>query len=265
MKKSLLVLTAALLASTSGFAADIYNPFYLPTKGGFLSDTNVVYQNTEDGDSENLVLSEGIAYGVTDKFALTGTISDAYYLDSHASGHNRYDNPAYEVGFKYNLLDCCCNRFKVQVGANYTQGVISMLPFGWYLNDANNYDHHMKAFSGFVKAGFEVTKGFLPYVTATAIKPIGKYESDFAVYVGRLGVYKTLSDNLAADFGVDYAWDGATRGTGHHDREWDLDLSLNYKLSENTSIGVNGSYLKDAKPFDHWDYYTVGVNFKWAF
>ena len=263
MKKSLLVLTAALLASTSGFAADIYNPFYMPTKGGFLSDTNVVYQNTEDGDSENLVLSEGIAYGITDKFALTGTISDAYYLDTPGvRGHNRYDNPAYEVGFKYNLIDCPKSRVKVQVGANYTQGVLNMLPI---VNDALGYDHHVKSFSGFVKAGFEVTKGFLPYVTATAIKPIGKYESDFAVYVGRLGVYKTLSDNLAADFGVDYAWNGATGGTGHHDREWDLDLGLNYKLSENTSIGVNGSYLIDEKPGDHWDKYTIGVNFKWAF
>ena len=63
MKKSLLVLTAALLASTSGFAKDIYHPFYLPAKGGFLSDTNAIFQNTEDGQGENLVLSEGIAYG----------------------------------------------------------------------------------------------------------------------------------------------------------------------------------------------------------
>ena len=267
MKTSLFVLTAALLAGTAASARDVNHPFYLPAQGGFLSDTNVVYQNTEDGDSENLVLSEGITYGVTKNFALTGTISDAYYIDApFTDGQDRWDNPAYEVGFKYNLIDCPKSRVKVQLGADYTQGVLSMLPFGWYLNDANGYDHHVKALSGFVKAGFEVTEGLLPYVTATAIKPIGKYESDFAVYVGRLGVYKTLGDNLSADVGVDYVWDGSTNARrSHHYREWDLDLSLNYKLSENTSIGVNGSYMVDAKPFDHWDYYTVGVNFKWAF
>ena len=74
MKKSLLVLTAALLAGTAASAADIYHPFYMPAKGGFLSDTNAVYQNFENGGSENMVLSEGVAYGITNNFALTGTV-----------------------------------------------------------------------------------------------------------------------------------------------------------------------------------------------
>ena len=36
------------------------------------------------------------------------------------------------------------------------------------------------------------------------------------------------------------------------------------KLSENTSVGLTGSYVLDVKPGDY-DYYTVGLNFKWAF
>ena len=262
MKKSLLVLTAALLASTSGFAKDIYHPFYLPTKGGFLSDTNAMYQNTEDGDSENILLSEGVAYGITDKFALTGTVADAWYLDTNGvTGHKRYDNPAWDVGLKYNLIDCPKSRVKVQVGANYTQGAFSMNPI---LNNALEFDHHAKSISGFVKAGFEVQEGFLPYLTGTIVKPIGKYESEPA-YVGRLGVYKTLSANLSADAGVDYIWDAATEGDGRHYREWDLDLALNYKLSDATSVGLTGTYALDIKPGHGEDYYTVGVNFKWAF
>ena len=260
MKKSLFVLTAALLATTAASAADIYYPFYMPTKGGFLSDTNAVFQNTENGQGENLVLSEGIAYGVTDKFAVTGTIADAWYLDSHASGHDRYDNPAFDVGVKYNLIDCPKSRVKVQLGANYTQGTGSLMPL---LANAWEFDHHAKSFSGFVKAGFEVTEGFLPYVTGTVIKPIGKFEAQ-PFYVGRVGVYKTLGTNWAADAGWNYAWSSSTEGDGKHGKISALDASLNYKLSDNTSVGLTGSYALDIKPGDI-DYYTVGVNFKWAF
>lgn len=259
MKKSLLVLTAALLASTSGFAKDINNPFYLPTKGGFLSDTNAVYQNIENGDAESFVLSEGIAYGITDKFAVTGTIADAWYLDSGLRGHDRYDNPAWDLGVKYNLIDCPKSGVKVQLGANYTQGVESMIPL---LANAWEFDHHVKTFSGFVKAGYEVSEGFLPYVTGTIVKPIGKYESD-PIYVGRAGVYKTLGANLSADAGVDYAWTGYTDG-GNHGKVLALDGALNYKLTENTSVGLTGSYVVDMKPTD-LNYYSVGLNFKWAF
>ena len=271
MKKSLLVLTATLLAGTAASAADIYNPFYLPQKGGFLSDTNAIYQNIENGDVENMVLSEGIAYGVTDKFSITGTVADAWYLDNseidgrRVTGHNRYDNPAWDVGVKYNLIDCPKSHVKVQVGANYTQGTYTMIPLP-VLNDALTFDHHAKTFSGFVKAGFEVTEGFLPYVTGTVIKPIGKYEEQ-PTYIGRVGVYKTLTANLAADVGVDYAWSSATDDDDEykgHGKVFALDGALNYKLSENTSVGLTGSYVLDVKPGDY-DYYTVGLNFKWAF
>ena len=263
MKKSLFVLTTALLVSTSGFAADIYHPFYLPTKGGFLSDTSAVYQNLKNGKRENIVLAEGIAYGVTDKFAVTGTVADAWYLDTKGvTGHDRYDNPAWDVGVKYNLIDCPKSRVKVQVGANYTQGTMTMIPFP-VLNDALTFDHHSKSFSGFVKAGFEVQEGFLPYVTGTVVKPVGKYEEQ-PTYIGRAGVYKTLATNLAADVGVDYAWSSAKDEDDGHGKVLALDGILNYKLSENTSVGLTGSYVLDVKPGD-CDYYTVGVNFKWAF
>ena len=263
MKKSLLVLTAALLASTASSAADIYHPFYLPAKGGFLSDTNAVYQNFENGGSENMVLSEGIAYGITNNLALTGTVADAWYLDTPGvTGHDRYDNPAWDVGVKYNLINCPKSRVKVQLGANYTQGAGSLMPI---LANAFEFDHHAKSFSGFVKAGFEATEGFLPYVTGTVIKPIGEFESQPA-YVGRVGVYKTLGADWAADAGWNYAWTSSTLGNGKHAKASALDASLNYKLSDNTSIGLTGSYALDIKPDVFGDdYYSVGLNFKWAF
>ena len=263
MKKSLLVLAATLLAGTAASAADIYNPFYLPTNGGFLSDTNATYQNVKNGRRENILLSEGITYGITDNFAVTGTIADAWYLDRPGiTGHDRYDNPAFDFGVKYNLIDCPKGHLKVQVGANYTQGAFTMIPFP-VLNDALTFDHHAKTFSGFVKAGFEVTEGFLPYVMGTVVKPIGKLEEK-PTYIGRAGVYKTLTSNLAADAGVDYAWSSATDGDSKHGKVFALDGALNYKLSENTSVGLTGSYVLDVKPGDY-DYYTVGLNFKWAF
>ena len=273
MKKSLLILTAVLLASTSAFAEELYHPFYVPQKGGFLSDTNVIYQKAKktlvvtpsgkDAKLKNVLLSEGITYGITNDLAVTGTVVDAWYLNTPGvRGHDRYDNPAFALGMKYNLLDYHKYLLNVQVGADYTQGTLSMNHmmnevWHWYSH------HHVKSISGYVKAGFEIQDGFLPYVTGTIVKPIGKNESK-SWYIGRAGVYKTLTVNLAADVGVNYLYSGTTYAPSKHFNASALDVSLNYKLSRNSTIGLTGSYMLSNRPVDY-DYYTIGVNYKASF
>ena len=47
MKKSLFVLGLTLMTGTSAFAMDVSNPFYIPMKGDFLSETAIIYKNLE--------------------------------------------------------------------------------------------------------------------------------------------------------------------------------------------------------------------------
>ena len=245
MKKTLFAV--ALLASSSAFAMDVSNPFYVPMKGDFLSDTNAVYNNFEHGDAEFMDLAETLSYGITKNFSVNGTIADTWLFDEPGvTGHDRYDNPAWGLGFKYNLIDCCKTNWKVQLGANYDQGGV---------------DHHDKEFSGYAKVGYQLGN-ILPYVTLTGYKPVGQYESDPALDV-RVAADVAFNKNVNLDFGATYYWDGARDGW-KHESDWELDATLYYVFSDCMAVGLKGAYLLDAKP-DDYDAYSVGVNFKVAF
>ena len=247
MKKTLFAV--ALLASSSAFAMDVSNPFYVPMKGDFLSETAISYENFEHGDDENLILSETLSYGITRNFSVNATIADEWLLDEPGvHGHDRYDNPAWGVGMKYNLVDCCKTNWKVQLGANYDQGGV---------------DHHDKGISGYAKAGYQMNR-FLPYLTVTVDKPIGRYESNPAILT-RAALNTVLSQKTNLDLGIEYGWDNSTsKVPGKHVSAWTADAALNYVFSDCMSAGLSGKYLMRTKPADI-DGYQVGVNFKVAF
>lgn len=259
MKKSLLTLTFGLLASTSVLAANITDPFYQPAEKGFLSDTSISYQNLGNGDAEGALLTETLSYGVSRKLAVTGTIADTYNLHGRMKKKENWSNLAWGVGVKYNLIDCEKTNLKVQVGANYTQGTNAFLPF---LNVFAGTDPHMKSVSAYTKIGVEAAEGFVPYATGTVVKPIGDREKD-PYWVGRLAVYKTLTDVVSVDFGYDYIYDGATAG-GKHGHVSAFDGAINYQLSDTLSLGLTGEYALDVRPGDA-DYYTIGLNLKATF
>ena len=252
MKKSLFALGVVLLSGTSALAMDVSNPFYIPMQGDFLSETAVVYKNLDHGNLEALYGSETLSYGVTDKLTVLGSIGDTWILDlPGVTGDNRYDNPDFAVGLKYNLLDCCKTNWKVQLGASYAQG--------------QEADHNDKEFSGYAKVGY-VFNDIMPYVTATVVKPIDRVESE-PEYSARLALYKTWTKNITTDFGGTYTWGQHTDeyDTGRkHDSEWELDAGVNYVFSDCMSVGLTGSYVLDAKP-ENYDAYTIGMNFKVAF
>ena len=246
MKKTLFAV--ALLASSSAFAMDVSNPFYVPMKGDFLSETEMTYQNIEHGLAEAGVLTETLSYGITRNFSVNGAIEDTWLFDiPGVRGHDRYDNPAWSVGMKYNLVDCCKTNWKVQLGADYEQGGV---------------DHHEKEFSAYAKTGYQMGN-FLPYVTLTGYKPVGRYQNNPGLNV-RMALNTAFSKKVNLDFGGTYDWDGATDGNSKHESSWMLDSTLNYVFSDCMSVGLTGSYVLDAKP-DNYDAYTVGVNFKVAF
>ena len=247
MKKTLFAI--ALLASSSAFAMDVSNPFYVPMKGDFLSETAISYENFEHGDTENLLLAETLSYGITRNFSVNATINDKWLLDeTGVYGHNRYDNPGWGVGMKYNLIDCCKTNWKVQLGADYEQGGI---------------DHHDKEFSGYAKAGYQMER-FLPYLTVQVNKPIGKNEAKSSIET-RAALNTVLTKRTNLDLGVNYDWDSSTSVIpGKHISSWSLDATLNYVFSDCMSVGLKGDYELRSKPTDI-DGYQATVNFKVAF
>lgn len=253
MKKSLLALGIVLLSGTSALAMDVSNPFYIPMKGDFLSETALSYENGDHGNYEALYGLESLSYGITDKLTVSGLISDAWLLDqSGITGHDRYDNPNWEVSLKYNLVDCCKTNWKVQLGANFSQGY--------------NEDHDYKELIGYGKVGYVLGNEIMPYVTASVIKPIGRYESE-PLYTARAALYKKWGKHIATDIGGTYAYSQYTYeyDTGSkHDSDWTLDAEIDYVFSDCMSVGLGGAYVLDARP-ENYDYYTVGVNFKVAF
>ena len=274
MKKSLLTLTVALLASTAAFAADVTHPFYQPEKGGLSSETNLMYHNFDHGKkydntvTQGALVTETLTYGVTRKFAVTGTVADVWDFQGRMKKYDTWANPAWSLGVKYNLIDCEKTNLKVQLGANYMQGALSLNPL---LNSGMFFKHKQKEFSAFAKIGYQATESFIPYVEGSIIKQVGKYEQD-PIWTGRAGGYLTLTDLVSVDAGLDYIWDSATHvrdgqgdiGGNGHIKVFGMDGSVNYKLTEAVSLGLTGSYVFDMKPAEK-DYYTVGLNLKAAF
>jgi hypothetical protein len=253
MKKSLFALGIVLLSGTSALAMDVSNPFYIPMKGDFLSETVLSYENGNHGNYEALYGLEELSYGITDKLTVSGSISDVWLLDQPGTtGHDRYDNPNWKVGLKYNLVDCCKTNWKVQLGADFAQ--------------AYNEIHNYKEVSGYGKIGYVFEKETMPYVTAGVIKPVGQYESE-PIYTARAALYKKWGKHIATDIGAIYTWGQHTDeyATGSkHSSDWVLDAEIDYVFSDCMSVGLGGAYVLDARP-ENYDYYTVGVNFKVAF
>lgn len=254
MKKSLFVLAAGLMATTSAFAMDVSNPFYVPMKGDFLSETAIAYDNYQHANREVTSLSERVSYGITRNFSAHVSGSDLHLHDiPGVTGHDRYDNPAWNVGVKYNLVDCCKTNWKVQLGADYDQGGL---------------DHHKKDVSGYVKAGYQVDN-YLPYAQVTVDKPVGEYEEG-PTWSGRIALNTAFSKKVNLDLGANYSWSyptnaiRVTTGENKHASEWAVDAGLNYVFSDCMSVGLTGKYVLDAKP-NNYDTYTLGANFKVAF
>ena len=209
MNKTLFAL--ALFTSSSVFAMDVSHPFYVPTKGNFLSETGIFYENFENGDTENALLSETLSYGVTQNFSVNATITDKWLLDEPGvHGHDRYDNPAWGIGVKYNLINDSQTNWKAQLGANYEQGGV---------------DHHDKEFSGYVKTGYQMDR-FLPYLTVQINKPVGKHEAKPS-FETRAALNTIFTKKTNLDLGISYDWDSSTsRIKDKHISAWSLDAAV---------------------------------------
>lgn len=264
--RTMLLASAAVMFTTSAFAEDFTNPFYLPVQGKVISDTRVETSRTKldfgkDEDiSKNLYASEELTVGVVDNLALVGRIGNTFDYDKDDELNNDH-NFDYALGAKYNF-----NYGKVlsQVGLMYH----TYDPQSFYGQDyEGKNDRWAKEINATVKLGYALDCGLTPYTSFTMNGEIdtGSNEQSYSWFVGahKLIDKVALDGGLRYDFG-DYEY-GDERGDDRMENLY-AQLSADYFVKDNFTVGAYGEYYLGGNVRKDVEYdYTVGLAAKVLF
>lgn len=257
--RTMLLASAAVMFAGSAMAADLTNPFYLPGQGEFTSDTAVAYSRDKakhhNGVEENLLLGEEVAYGVTDNFAVRGTIANKF---DEQGEYNNDHNFVYDLGAAYNMRD---GNVLGQVSASYTT---------WNPKDffgkreakavMGGNDRWQKILNGEVKVGYEMCNGVTPYASYGLMGNVDAADRWLEQTV-RAGVHK-YGESWAADASVRYDFDT----DGKNSNEWWVEAEADYYVKENVALGVFGEYYLAGNGSSEVDYnYMAGAHVKVQF
>lgn len=275
--RTLLLASAAVMFTTSAMAVDITNPFYLPTKGKFLSDTSVEMNRgktdsgVEEGVEKSAYAREELTYGVTDNFAVVAGIGNTFDYNKD-DDYNNDHNFDYSLGVKYNYVN---GKLMTQAGAMYN----TWNEKSWYgkanYHDEETNDRWMKELSGYVRVGYDMGC-MTPYTEFTALGELDRNANE-QEYSWKLGLHKAWS-KATADAGVRYTFNESEdneygvdyNGNGHNERV-DLELAVNYLVNDNFSIGAYAEYYlggdarEEVDPKDIEYDRTIGLNAKVLF
>lgn len=260
--KTMLLASAAALFATQANAADITNPFYLPTEGHFLSTTTLQaarahYEKNHIslGYEKENTMSETLAYGLTDDWSVYGTIENTFM--HHQEVLNNDHNFAYALGTAYNYT---ADKWLVQVHGQYN----TLDPRSWVgkRNVVNN--RWLKELNAGVKVGYEAGCGFTPYATFDVTGNIDAADR-YLAYSAFLGAHKQV-DKVAVDAGVRYDF---TTDHGYYEDAndaWKLEADVDYYVRDNVTVGAYGTYYLGGEDHNYVDYdYTLGLALKVAF
>ncbi len=263
MLKKILFSFVILSSIHTAYAADITNPFYLPSKGQVGSITSLDYtQNHYKNDwgvSDKVYdtnLSEELQYGLTDKVAIIASIGNilAKVKDAILNETDRENkNINWETGLAWNVFD---KAFKLQTSLLYGQD-----PF---VNRYNEGFGEYKYFKGSVKAGYKFEK-MLPYIEFTEQFPIAqKKGSDKPVYTAKVGLYQGQCETWALDTGIRYTNDANTYTKG---RAYTAEIEASYYLAKQTALSLYGTYTLSGKAKTQADVYhkSIGARLRWFF
>jgi len=260
--KTMLLASAATLFAAQANATDITNPFYLPTEGHFLSETNLETNRThikKTEDQNTYAAAETLAYGLTDNWSVYGTLANYFMHD--APGLNNDHNFEYTLGTAYNLTH---GKWLVQLSAEYNtydpRTWVGKRNTDWF---AGNNRWHKELGAG-IKVGYEAGCGFTPYATFDVNGNID--DADRALdYSAFVGAHKQV-DKVAVDGGVRYDF---TTDKGYYEgsnEEWRLEADVDYYVRDNVTVGAYGSYyLGGEGRHDVAHDYTLGLALKVAF
>ena len=276
--RTLLLASAAVMFTTSAMAVDITNPFYLPAKGKFLSDTKIQMNRgkTDNGVTENEAKTsyarEELAYGVSDNFAVVLGIGNTFdYNRKEADNKSFYNNDHnfdYSIGVKYNYVN---GKLLTQAGVTYRTADAETFTSNYY-EDTETNERWLKALEGYVRIGYDMGC-ITPYTELTAWGELDR-DANEQEYSWKLGVHKKWN-KVAADAGVRYTFNeqedkGGTAQNGHNERV-DLELAVDYLVNDNFSIGayaeyyLGGDYKEEISRKDIEYDRTIGLNAKVLF
>jgi predicted porin len=269
--RTLLLASAAVMFTTSAMAVDITNPFYLPTKGKFLSDTSVEMNRgktdngVEEGVEKSAYAREVLTYGVTDNFAVVAGIGNTFDYDKD-DDYNNDHNFDYSLGVKYNYVN---GKLMTQIGAAYRTTDGETYTSNYYEDDETN-ERWLKLLEGYVRVGYDMGC-ITPYAEFTAEGELDR-DNNEQEYSWKLGVHKAWS-KASVDAGVRYTFDETEDEDGYdgHNERVDLELGVNYLVNDTFSVGAYAAYYLGGNPdedVNHRDVEydrTIGLNAKVLF
>lgn len=257
--RTLLLASAAVMIAAPAFAQDdITATFYTPAKGKFLSNTSLITSRVKadtgvnEAVAKSLIALEELTYGVTDNFAVWGTIGNNFNVDQD---YNNDHNFGYELGAKYTF-----NYGKIlgQVALAYQ----TRDPRSWYGKNGEGAEYSTnkweKNIDGKIKLGYALDCGLTPYTTFEVSDEVTHSAKD-KDYSWFIGAHKML-DKVSVDAGVHYDFNSDDF------EEWFARAEANYFIKDNMTVGVFGDYYLGGTNRKDIDYgYDLGLNFKVAF
>lgn len=291
MKKFLLA-TAAVLASTSAYAADyaVVHPFYTPAQGKFISKTALDYEHVAVRDKEidrkdrarNITFSEELKFGVTDDIQIGLFLARDWAKETIKSDMfgvhetDRNHTNSWGIGGAYNIIND--GKAFLNVGLSYRQtntinGRDEMIRLGI------TGDEHAK----FIKLGFtggynldEVTVfGSIAYDRQIDGEKefndgFGGVEKEYKqkLYTLEAGVFKAFNDQISAKTSLEIDIEKTKEAK---ERSYFWNVGVDYSVSKKMAVGLNAAYMLDNDVDDHENDtdthrgYKLGVDFKVEF
>lgn len=267
--RTMLLASAAVMFTSSAFAADITNPFFLPTQGKFLSDTSVEFsrvkwEGEDGGASKDLYANERLSFGLTDNLAVFASIGNTFDYDKSETLNNDH-NFDYELGVAYNHN---FGKVLTQVGVSYwTYDPQSF--YGQDKMDNETSERWRKGVNAHVMLGYAMDCGLTPYTSFSVDADIDRDNNEQS-YAWFVGAHKKW-EKVAVDGGFRYEFgkeeeakaDG-TRGDGNNEDLY-LQLAADYFIKDNFTVGVYGDYNLMPEDKDVKYDYTIGLNAKVLF
>ena len=257
--RTLLLASAAVMVAVPAFAQDdITAAFYTPAKGKFLSNTNLITSRVKadngrrESVGKSLNVFEELTYGVTDNFAVWGTIANNFDVEQE---YNNDHNFGYELGGKYTVV---YGKVLGQVAFAYQ----TRDPRSWYgtsgEGDAYSTNKWEKIIDGKIKFGYVLDCGLTPYTTFEVSDDVTHSAKD-KNYSWFIGAHKML-DKVSLDGGFHYDFNS------DEFEQWYARAEANYFIKDNMTIGVFGDYYLGGTKHRDIDYgYDLGLNVKVAF
>ena len=254
--RTMLLASAAVMFAGSAAAADLTNPFYLPSQGNIASDTTVSYNRTEYDHSKDKddawSAKEEITYGVTDNLAVFGSIENEFDSEGKYNNDHNFD---YEIGAAYNMSK---DGLLAQIRGSYATFNPKDFEGKRVFSGSKESGRWQKYLNADIKLGYDMGEGLIPYMMYGFNGQIDAADREFEQYAFA-GVHK-YAGNWAVDggFRYDFNTDGKNSNALYAQAEVD------YYPVDNLALGLFGDYyLSGSGDID--EDYTTGLRAKVEF